>query len=206
MGRSSQTSKQKTTLGNTTTSNPYVVSKTTNKGTTSSFAKGSGLDTMNTFFNNNIGNLLNDYLNPSLDTTTNKALMNNYVTNLNKTANKSFENNIINPLSNRNMIRSSQATNMYKGLSNNISDNVASYSNELLANSQTNSANMINNLFDAYMKGFNAITTNQNQSLNTSLGNATKTTTQTYNPSVLSNISQGVGIAANAANIVKSFM
>ena len=83
MGGSSQKTTQKTTLGKTTTANPYVVSKTNNKGTTSNFVQGSAFDTINNFVNSNMNNLLNDYLNPSLNSTTNQALLNNYRTNLN---------------------------------------------------------------------------------------------------------------------------
>ena len=56
-GRSSSTNTtQNTTLGNTTTSNPYVTSTTNNKGTTSNFQKGTALDTIynNVFLRNSL--------------------------------------------------------------------------------------------------------------------------------------------------------
>ena len=188
MGSDSRKSTQKTMYGNTSTINPYVISKTNNKGTTSSFVEGSAFDTINNVVNSNIGNVLNNYLNPSLDTAENKALMNTYTNALSANAKKSFENDIVAPLSDRNMIRSSQATNMYKNLSNNLSNNVASYANELLANSQTNYANKLNTLLNAYLQGFNVINANQQQSLNTSKGNSKVSTTSSYSDSLLNKI------------------
>lgn len=202
MGGSSQKTTQKTTLGKTTTANPYVVSKTNNKGTTSNFVQGSAFDTINNFVNSNMNNLLNDYLNPSLNSTTNQALLNNYRTNLNKETNKTFENNIVNPLSNRNMLRSSQATNMYKNLSNNINDNISNYTNELLANSQDRSVNMINQLLSAYLNGFDVLNSNQQQSLNTSLSNATRTTDTQMRNSWIDQYAKYINANANIVNSV----
>lgn len=202
MGGSSQKTTQKTTLGKTTTANPYVVSKTNNKGTTSNFVQGSAFDTINNFVNSNMNNLLNDYLNPSLNSTTNQALLNNYRTNLNKETNKTFENNIVNPLSNRNMLRSSQATNMYKNLSNNIKDNISNYTNELLANSQDRSVNMINQLLSAYLNGFDVLNSNQQQSLNTSLSNATRTTDTQMRNSWIDQYAKYINANANMVNSV----
>lgn len=202
MGGSSQKTTQKTTLGKTTTANPYVVSKTNNKGTISNFVQGSAFDTINNFVNSNMNNLLNDYLNPSLNSTTNQALLNNYRTNLNKETNKTFENNIVNPLSNRNMLRSSQATNMYKNLSNNINDNISNYTNELLANSQDRSINMINQLLSAYLNGFDVLNSNQQQSLNTSLSNATRTTDTQMRNSWIDQYAKYINANANMVNSV----
>lgn len=175
MGKKSTKTTSKTVYGNTTTTNPYVTSQTNNQGTVTAFNKGTAFDTINNFVNNNMGNLLNQYLNPSLDSTTNKAKMNSYINNLNTETSKNIENNIINPLSNRNMIRSSQAGNLYNNLANTNASNIANYTNELLANSQDETADLLGNLMLLYMNGYNAINNNQQQSLSTSQGNATKT-------------------------------
>lgn len=152
----------------TTTTNPYMTSRTTNKGTTTTFAPGTSLETIYNFTNKNIDQLLNEYLNPSLDTAQNQAKMNQF----NKLQTQNLYNNVISPLSTRNMLRSSQATNLYKNLSNQSAD----YANSLLADSQNNNANVINNLMNLVMQGWNAANGNQAQSLNTSSGNATSTT------------------------------
>ncbi len=182
-GSSNKTTTSTTKYGSTKTSNPFVISKTNNKGTKSSFVKGSAFDKVNQFVNSNIDSVLNDYFSPSLDSVTNQALLNNYMKNLQSNAASTLENNIISPLADRNMIRSSQATNMYKNLSNNMTSNISSYINELLANSQQNSANMLNNMLSSYLKGFSAISANQAQSLKTSSGNATRTNSSSSNNS-----------------------
>ena len=66
-----------------------------------------------------MGSLLNEYLNPTLNSTTNQAKLNAFTNTLNTQTKKNLENNIINPLSNRNMIRSSQATDLYNNLAYN---------------------------------------------------------------------------------------
>lgn len=175
MGNSSKNSSQNVTYKNTTTSNPYVVSKTSNSGTSSKFVDGTAYDTVNKFVNKNVGTILDEYLNPSLDSVTNKSKLDSYKNTLSSNAKASLENDIINPLSDRNMIRSSQATNMYKNLSNNISNNLSNYANELLSNSRSETASMLSTLLSAYMDGFNAMNVNQNASLATSKGNANTT-------------------------------
>ena len=175
MGKKSTKTSNKTVYGNTTTTNPYVTSQTNNNGTVTSFNKGTALDTVNNFVNNNMGELLNQYLNPTLESVTNKAKMNAFINNMNAETSKNIENNIINPLSNRNMIRSSQATNMYNNLANTNANNLANYTNELLANSQSDTADLLGTLMLLYMNGYNAISNTQQQSLSASQGNATKT-------------------------------
>jgi hypothetical protein len=162
---SSSSSSKNTTYGNTTTSNPYVTSSTTNNGTVTKWAPGSAMESINNFVNSNINNLLNEYLNPSIDSAVNQARMNQY----NKIQKQNLENNIIAPLAERNMIRSSQATDLY----NNLSNQAADYANTLLANSQADTGNMVNNLMNYVLQGWNVINGNQAQSLNTSQGNAT---------------------------------
>ena len=174
MGKQSQTTSK--VYGNTTTSNPYAIASTNNGGTTSAFAAGSALETIYNVVNKNMDSLLNDYLNPNLNSTTNQAKLNSFVNTLNTTTAKNLENNIINPLSNRNMVRSSQATDLYKNLTNSNINTTANFVNELISSSQENSAKMINNLLSAYLKGYDVISDMQKQSLETSKGNATTST------------------------------
>lgn len=170
-----QSNKTSTVYGNTTTSNPYATATTTNAGTNAAFQPGTALDSIYNFVNKNMGSLLDEYLNPSLNSTTNQAKLNAYTSALSTESLKNLENNIISPLSDRNMIRSSQATDMYNNLSEANTNALSSYINELLSGSQENSAAMINNLLSAYMQGYNVISDMQNQSLQTSAGNATTT-------------------------------
>ena len=133
MGKQSQTTTR--VYGNTTTSNPYATASTNNSGTTSAFAPGSALETIYNTVNKNMDSLLNDYLNPNLNSTTNQAKFNSFVNTLNNTTAANLENNIINPLSNRNMVRSSQATDLYKNLATSNTNATADFVNDLLSSS-----------------------------------------------------------------------
>ena len=175
MGKKSKKTTSQTVYGNTTTTNPFVTSQTTNNGTTSTFNPGTAFDTVNNFVNANMDSLLDEYLNPTLNSVTNQAKLNSYINTLNSQSVKSLENNIINPLSNRNMIRSSQATDLYNNLAQNNAAQIGAYANDILANSQAETAKVLTNLMLMYMNGYNAISDNQKQSLATSQGNATQT-------------------------------
>lgn len=196
MGKQSSKTTTKTVYGNTTTSNPYFTSNTSNKGTVTNFVPGSAYETINNFVNNNMGSLLNEYLNPTLDSITNKSKMNAFTKTLGNNTAKAVENDIVNPLSNRNMIRSSQATNMYNNLANSVNNSVADYANNLLAESQKNTASMLTTLLYSYLNGYNALSDTQKQSLSTSQGNGT-TTQKTSNSNM--GLSDLLGVATQAA-------
>lgn len=196
-----QSNKTSTVYGNTTTTNPYATATTNNSGTTASFQPGTALDSVYNFVNKNMNTLLDEYLNPSLNSTTNQAKLNEYTSTLASESLKNLENNIINPLSNRNMIRSSQATDMYNNLAEANTNSLSSYINELLSESQDNSAAMINNLLSAYLQGYNVISDMQNQSLQTSAGNATTTSSGKGNI-----LSQSTGAANDTADILSKLL
>lgn len=177
MGGGSSSSTSTTTYKDTTTTNPYVTSRTTNGGTTTTLQPNTALSKVYDFTNSNIDNLLNQYLNPSLDTATNQAKMNYFTRNLGDATRQNLENNIIAPLSQRNMIRSSQATDLYNNLAKQNSRETADYLDNLLISGQNDTANIINNLMNMAFQGYNVISGNQAQSLNTSSGNATTTGT-----------------------------
>lgn len=171
--KSSSSSSSDTNYKTTTTTNPYVTSTTNNGGTTTSLQPNTALSTVYNFTNNNIERLLNDYLNPSLNSEQNQAKLNLYTKTLNDQTRKSLENNIIAPLSQRNMIRSSQATDLYNNLANQQADAINDYTAEILASNQNDTANVINTLMNLVFQGYNVVSGNQAQSLNTSSGNAT---------------------------------
>lgn len=185
MGKKSSKTTTKTVYGNTTTSNPYATSQTTNNGTVTTLNPGTALDSVNNFVNANMGKLLDEYLNPSLNSTTNQAKMNSFVNTLNSETAKNIENNIVNPLSNRNMVRSSQATNMYNNLASTNANAIGNYANELLSTSQKDTASMLGNLMLMYMNGYNVASDTQKQSLSTSQGNATSTSKTTQSDSFM---------------------
>ena len=162
---------RRTVYGNTTTSNPYAVSKTTNKGTTSAFQNGTAFNSIYDFVNKNAESLLNEYLNPNLNSAQNQAKINSFANTQQSRTN--LENNIINPLSNRNMLRSSQASDLYKNLANQNTAAVSDFVNNLLASSQSDTGNLLSNLLSYYMLGANYLSDMQNHSLKASSGNAT---------------------------------
>ena len=168
---SKSNSSSTTTYKKTTTTNPYVTSVTDNYGTTTKLNDGTAYKSIYDYTNKNMDELLEEYRNPTLDT----PLLQNYTDKLNKQSREALENNIINPLANRNMVRSSQATNMYNHLADSMNESIADYTANLLANSQENTGNMINLLMNAYLQGHNAVNGNQALSLQTSAGNATTT-------------------------------
>lgn len=174
MGNTSKSTTSSTVYGNTTTSNPYAYSKTNNSGTTSGFQNGTALQSVYDFVNNSIDSLLNDYMNPNLNSVTNQAKLNSFANTLSNQTRTNLENNIINPLSKRNMVRSSQANDMYKNLANQNVSAVANYANDLISNSQSDTAKMLGNLLSYYMLGANYLSSMQNNSLSASQGNATR--------------------------------
>lgn len=176
---SSSNSNSMTMYQNTTTTNPYVTSKTNNFGTTTTLKPNTALNSIYNFTNANMDDLLNQYLNPSLDSATNQAQLQAYRKTLDNETRRNLENNIIAPLAERGMIRSSQATDMYNNLANKTNDAVNDYATSLLANSQENTANIITNLMNYALQGYNVVSGNQAQSLNTSLGNASKISSTT---------------------------
>ena len=68
--KSKSNSSSNTTYKTTTTTNPYVTSTTNDGGTTTKLKDGTALSSVYNFTNANMDDLLNQYLNPSLDTTT----------------------------------------------------------------------------------------------------------------------------------------
>jgi len=174
MGSKSNSTTKRTIYGDTTTTNPYAYARTNNSGTVSGFQNGTALNSIYNFVNSSIDSLLNDYMNPNLNSVTNKAKLNSFANTLASQTRANMENNIINPLSKRNMVRSSQAQDLYKNLSNQNVSAIANYANDLISNSQNDTAKMLANLLGYYMQGANYLSSMQNQSLNTSKGNATQ--------------------------------
>ena len=165
----SNSSTTKKTFKATSQNNPYFQTTTDKNGNTvTNFKNGTAGQTAFNFVNDNLQGLLDSYLKPSLDTATNQAK----IAAFNKQQATNLQNNIVNPLTNNNMIRSSQATNMY----NNLSNQAADYTNQLIANSQADTENMINNLINLYTAGYTGASGEEQTSINASLGGGNTTT------------------------------
>ena len=203
MGKKSKKTTSTTVYGDTTTTNPYVTSTTNNKGTVSVFNPDTAFNSINDFVNNNIDQLLAEYMNPTLNSVTNRAKMNSFANALSDSSASYMENDIINPLSKRNMVRSSQATDMYNKLIQNSTNQIAKYAQELLGTSQKDTASMLANLMMLYMNGYNALNDSQRQSLSTSQGNSTKTNSMGDSTSY-ANMSQMMQMATQMAMLMAS--
>lgn len=202
MGKKSSKTTSSTVYGNTTTKNPYITSKTNNDGTVSAFNNGTAFDIINSFVNNNMDELLEQYLNPTLNSITNRAKMNAFTGALASNSAKSLENDIISPLSQRNMIRSSQATDLYNSLLRNNSNAISNYANELIATNQQDMASMLKTLLTAYMSGYTALADTQSQSLKASQGNASSTNKTSNGGGA--DMSEMMDLAVNLALLVSS--
>ena len=97
MGGGSNSSSSSTgskTYKTTTTTNPYVTSTTNNKGTKTTLQPNTALSSIYNFTNSNVDKLLNEYLNPSIDSEQNQAQLNQFRKTLADETNKNLENNI----------------------------------------------------------------------------------------------------------------
>ncbi len=105
---------------------------------------------------------LQQLVNPTYDSEVFKA----QTTQRNRLANQSFENNLINPLSQRGLTRGSSVNQM----SNQFANKLADLETDAMANEDTRNANMLNNLFNYYqvpygiMMGMSDFSNNQYQS------------------------------------------
>ena len=206
MGTSSKSTTNRTTVyGDTTTSNPYAYARTNNSGTVAGFQNGTALNSIYNFVNKSIDSLLDEYMKPNLNSAINQAKLNAFSNTLDQQTRSNLENNIIKNLSERNMIRSSQATDLYRNLSNQNISSIANYANNLISNSQENTAKILTNLLNYYMQGANYLANMQNQSLNTSKGNAstsTSTTSSSYDNKDLAETMLRMAVQMAASTVV----
>lgn len=169
--KSSSSGSSRVTYTPTTTNTPYATIYTDNNGTNTVLKDGAMKDVYD-FTNANMAGMLEEWKNPTLDTATNQAKIKAYNKVMNKNALTNLENNIIQPLSQRNMIRSSQATDLYKGLNNSLVDKYDDFVTQLLANSQTETGNMINQLQNWYLQGQNTLNNAMSANINQAGGHA----------------------------------
>ena len=151
---------------------PYVTVHTDSGGTTSSFNKGTWFGDINDYANQNASQMLEEWRNPNLNSATNQAKIQAYNKQVDTNTRNALENNIIAPLSQRNMIRSSQATNMYNGLAKSLADNYDTFITNLLANSSEETGKMIDQLTNWYMQGHNVLNQAEQNAINQASGNA----------------------------------
>jgi hypothetical protein len=153
----------------TSQTNPFYTTTTDKNGNTvTNFQKGTAGETAYNFVNKNLSTMLNNYLHPTLNSETNQAKLQAF----NQQQQANLQNNIISPLAQSNMLRSSQATNMY----NNLSNQAADYSRQLLAEDQANSKDMLNFLMSMYTNAYSGANGEESLGINASLGGGNSTT------------------------------
>ena len=136
----------------TTSANPYATATVNKAG--NSYQLNDFLTGMNSTVENTLPGLYNQLLNPSLDSATNQAKMNEFMNQVNSNSYQQFENNL-NSLQQRGMLRSSAVNDMANKLSQYQTDQIGSYANNLLANNVTDTTNLINTFLNQYQLGAN---------------------------------------------------
>lgn len=150
----------------TTSTSPYATATSTKNGTTVKL--NDFLTNTNAWVEGSLPGLYHQLLNPSLDNPVTKAKSDLFNQSFSEASNKAFENNLINPLANRNMVRSSAATNMYNNFAKDQNDTISQFNNQLIADNTRDTSNLINQLMNIYLLGANlsnqAVSTAQKQS------------------------------------------
>lgn len=143
MGKSGKTPYQ-----NTTSSNPYATGTHTSNG--SSFTLNPYMTQANQFIEGNMPSLYNQLLNPSLDNPQTQARASLFYDQFNKDSGKAFENNVINPLAKRNMLRSSAMNDLNNNFAKSQNEQIATFNNQLMANNTADTSALINQLMNLY--------------------------------------------------------
>ena len=131
-----------------TTQNPYASAYMSQLG--SSFKLNPFLTSQNQFIEQTVPALYSNLLNPSLDNPIYKARTNAFTNALNSQSQKAFENNIINPLSKRRMLRSSLLNDLSNNLQSSQTEQIADFNNNQLSNALSDAQSLINLLMNQY--------------------------------------------------------
>ena len=177
MGNTSSNT-QKPSYSTVTSSNPYATAVSNGLG--SFYTLNPFLTRQNKAIENAVPQLYQRLANPSLDDPVSKARTNAFTKSLNAQSTQAFENNIINPLSQRRMLRSSLVNDLANNLQANQTSQIADFDTKQLANSLSDSQSLINFYMNQYKN-------NANYGLNT-LGQNTKDSSaiNSYNLSSMS--------------------
>ena len=174
-------------------SNPYsqttltptkdAFGKTTSVTATQNFAPGTLYSQIYDYGNKNINRLINEWENPTLNTAENQAKLHNYNKIMQQETGNALQNQIINPLTQNNMLRSSQATNLYNNLNNQIADKYDTFTNDLIANASNDAYNKLQALMAAYAQGQSAMNGDMNSVIQMANGNSSSSGTSTSSSS-----------------------
>lgn len=132
----------------TTSSNPYATGTNTSKG--SSYTLNPYMSGANQFIESNMPGLYNQLINPSLANPVTKARSDLFYNQFNKDSSKAFENNLINPLAQRGMLRSSAMNDLSNSFANSQNEQISNFNNQLIANNTADTNAIINQLMNLY--------------------------------------------------------
>jgi len=146
-------------MGNTSTpSAPYYQSVTSNNPYAKAYANyfGNGytlnkfLTQQNKTIEETVPQLYQRLLNPTLDDAVSQARTQAFTKAFNAQSKNAFENNLINPLSERNMLRSSLMNDMTKNFQETQASQIADFNTELLSNSVSDTQALIELMMNQY--------------------------------------------------------
>ena len=181
MGNTS-TTPQKPSYATVTSSNPYATAVSNGFG--SFYTLNPFLTKQNKTIEAAVPQLYQRLANPTLNDPVSKARTQAFTKSLNTQSKQAFENNIINPLSQRNMLRSSLVNDLANNLQANQTSQIADFDTKQLANSLSDSQSLINFYMNHYRN-------NANYGLNTiSQNNKDSSSINSYN---LNGLSGGAG-------------
>ena len=146
MGNTSST--QKPSYATVTSSNPYATAISNGFG--SAYTLNPFLTKQNKAIEAAVPQLYQKLANPTLDDPISKARTQAFTKSLNSQSNQAFENNIINPLSQRRMLRSSLVNDLANNLQANQTSQIADFNTNQLANSLTDAQSLINFYMNQY--------------------------------------------------------
>lgn len=128
--------------------NPYATAIASGDGV--SYVLNPFLTQQNKLIEQTVPQVYQRLINPSLNDPISVARRNVFEKALNTQSKNAFENNLINPLSKRRMLRSSLLNDLSNNLSANQTEQVANFNDNLLANSLSDSQSMIDFLMTQY--------------------------------------------------------
>ena len=128
--------------------NPYATAFMSKFG--SAYRLNPFLEAQNRLIEQNVPKLYNQLLNPLAETQASKAQTRAFENALKVQSQSSFENDIINPLSERRMLRSSLLNDLVNNLQQTQTTQIANFKNEQLSNTSKEVQNLINFFMNQY--------------------------------------------------------
>lgn len=128
--------------------NPYATAFMSKFG--SAYALNPFLSKQNSLIEQNVPQLYSQILNPTTENKISQAQTKAFTNDLNVQSRAAFENNIINPLSERRMLRSSLLNDLANNLQQTQTSQIANFKNEQLANSSKEAMELVNFFMNQY--------------------------------------------------------